>query len=275
MKYMTFNSSCSYAGLANMLEKNGIDVEDYEIALEMKLPYMLDNTEEGYAAGPMLQQKRWFDIYLNSIGYEIVEDWIDKKDVFDFLKSKKEAMLGIRMENGRHHYHAVVFIGMEYEKAIFINNKHAGGVDPDKFSFTKEELEKLLRDKVVIGSLKPCEAVKIDIKPLLEKTISNLGDYQKEFVDFCSVLHSNKEILDREYGLFRPLLLDGPSMMELIKQDEILSDMKILQKIFVQVAFKEKRENVMLSDYLDMSIVHKIVENWKTLVREELLNEMV
>lgn len=30
MKYMTFNSSCSYAGLANMLEKIGIDVEDYD-----------------------------------------------------------------------------------------------------------------------------------------------------------------------------------------------------------------------------------------------------
>lgn len=272
---MTFNSSCSYAGLANMLENNGIDVEDYEIALEMKLPYMLDKTEEGYAAGPMLQQKRWFDIYLNPHGHEIVEDWIDKKDVFDFLKSKKEAMLGIRMENGRHHYHAVMFIGMEDEKAIFINNKHAGGVDPDKFSFTKEKLENLLRDKVVIGSLKPCEAVKIDIKPLLEKSISNLGDYQKEFVEFCSVPHSNKEILDKEYGLFRSLLLDGPSMMELIKQDEILADMKMLQKAFVHVAFKEKRDNVMLADYLDMSMVYKIGESWEKLVREELINEMV
>lgn len=271
MKYMTFNSSCSYAGLANMLENNGIDVEDYEIALEMKLPYMLDKTEEGYAAGPMLQQKRWFDIYLNPHGYEIVEDWIDKKDVFDFLKSKKEAMLGIRMENGRHHYHAVVFIGMEYEKAIFINNKHEGGVDPDIVSFTNEELENLLRDKVVIGSLRPCDITKIDKKPLLEQSISNLTDYQKDFFEFCSVPHSNKEIIEKEYGLFRPLLLDGPSMMELIKKDEMLADMKMLQKAFVQVAFKEKRENVILSDYLDMSMVYKIGESWKKLVREELI----
>ena len=41
MKYMTFNSSCTYAGLANMLMERGIDVEDYEIALEMKLPFLL------------------------------------------------------------------------------------------------------------------------------------------------------------------------------------------------------------------------------------------
>ena len=48
MKYMTFNSSCAYAGLANMLEKKGIDVEDYEIALEMKLPFMVGRNEDGY-----------------------------------------------------------------------------------------------------------------------------------------------------------------------------------------------------------------------------------
>lgn len=41
MKYMTFNSSCTYAGLANMLMDKDIDVEDYEIALEMKLPFLL------------------------------------------------------------------------------------------------------------------------------------------------------------------------------------------------------------------------------------------
>jgi len=60
-------------------------------------------------------------------------------------------------------------------------------------------------------------------------------------------------------------------MMELIKKDEMLADMKMLQKAFVQVAFKEKRENVMLLDYLDMSMVYKIGESWKKLVREELI----
>ncbi len=65
MKYMTFNSSCPYAGMANMLEKYGIDVEDYEIALEMKLPLFVDKNEDGYVTGPMIQEKKWLDIFLN------------------------------------------------------------------------------------------------------------------------------------------------------------------------------------------------------------------
>ena len=54
MKYMTFNSSCSYAGVANMLEQYGVDVEDRIIALGMKLPYLFAQEGGVYMAGPML-----------------------------------------------------------------------------------------------------------------------------------------------------------------------------------------------------------------------------
>ena len=40
MKYMTFNASCAYAGLANIPERFGIETEDREIALAMGLPYL-------------------------------------------------------------------------------------------------------------------------------------------------------------------------------------------------------------------------------------------
>ena len=40
IKYMTFNSSCSYAGLANMLLRYGVDTQDREIALAAKLPFL-------------------------------------------------------------------------------------------------------------------------------------------------------------------------------------------------------------------------------------------
>ena len=42
-KYMTFNSSCSYAGLANMLLRYGVDTQDREIARDMKLPFLFAN----------------------------------------------------------------------------------------------------------------------------------------------------------------------------------------------------------------------------------------
>lgn len=54
MKYMTFNSSCAYAGLANLPELYDMDVSDGEIALEMGLPYLFAKVQGQYLAGPML-----------------------------------------------------------------------------------------------------------------------------------------------------------------------------------------------------------------------------
>ena len=63
MKYMSFNSSCSYCCLANLLEGYGVDREDRELALDMDLPWLFSYDPEGrtFLAGAMLQGKAWFD----------------------------------------------------------------------------------------------------------------------------------------------------------------------------------------------------------------------
>ncbi|MCD8143515.1 MAG: hypothetical protein LUD83_09635 [Clostridiales bacterium] len=43
MKYMTFPSSCTFAGVANLLAFAGVDTSDREIALGMGLPYLFAN----------------------------------------------------------------------------------------------------------------------------------------------------------------------------------------------------------------------------------------
>ena len=270
MKYMSFNSSCTYAALANMLEKRGIDVEDHEIALEMKLPFFIEKNEDDFSSGPLLQSKKWFDLYLNPLGLEIVEEWVEKTEMFDFLKTKEEAMLGIAMRNGRNLYHAVVFTKMEQDKAVFINNKHEGSPEPDVFEFTREELTACLRDRTRVGSLKECDGKIWDVRSLLEQSIENLQDLQREFTDFCSASRTNAEILEKEEGLFRPILLDGPSMMKLLGQNELYEDMRTLQKVFVDIAFKEKADNILLAERFDMDLLHSICERWRILISQEL-----
>ena len=48
MKYMTFNSSCAFAGVANMLAVWGVDQEDREIALGMGLPSLFAKERNAY-----------------------------------------------------------------------------------------------------------------------------------------------------------------------------------------------------------------------------------
>jgi len=78
MKYMHFNSSCPYAGVANLLELQGMDKEDYKIALEMNLPYFLrrDVITGYYQSGSSLQSAEWFDLYLNHLTPEYRTRWL-------------------------------------------------------------------------------------------------------------------------------------------------------------------------------------------------------
>ncbi len=270
MKYMTFNSSCPYAGMANMLEKYGIDVEDYEIALEMKLPLFVDKNEDGYVTGPMIQEKKWFDIFLNRYGFELLEESVDKAKVFDYLCSKETAMLGVKFDNGRNQYHALVYVGFEDGKLVFINNKHEGSDEPERVTFDKNELEECIRDVTVVATLEPCEKRDVDITPFLKDSIEKLNSLQKDFVDFCNKPHTNKELLENERGLFRPILLDGPTMMKLYGQEELYEDMCVLQRAFIDVAFKNKSDNTLLNSCFDMKLMDTVFDRWKQLINEAL-----
>ena len=121
MKYMTFNSSCSYAGVANMLEQYGVDTDDRSIALGMKLPYLFSREDGIYMAGPMLQSAGWFNLYLNPIGFEMIEKEVPAEQVPEYLMQRKTAMLGLQVDEGGKH--AVVYIGHQDGKLVFLNNK--------------------------------------------------------------------------------------------------------------------------------------------------------
>ena len=134
MKYMHFNSSCPYAGLANMLERMGHDTEDFQIAIDMNLPLLLHYDEKTgyYQAGASLQSARWFDLYLNPRGYRYVEAACDKGDVLSLLKPG--TMLGIQVSAQSRH--AVVFLGETNSVYSFLNNKWENAPEPDRLDLS-------------------------------------------------------------------------------------------------------------------------------------------
>lgn len=152
MKYMHFNSSCSYASIANLLYLKGIDTEDYLIAKAINLPYILLKDGGAYLVGPMLQSKKIFDIYLNSIGYEFVEEKHIKDDVLKILKESDENyMLGVNISKGNKH--AIIFIDYKDNVFSFINNKYEESDEPDRFTFAAEELKERLDEETHLAHI--------------------------------------------------------------------------------------------------------------------------
>ena len=137
---MSFNSSCSYCCLANLLESYGIDKEDRDIALESGLPYLFsyDESEHSYLAGAMLQGNFWFNRYLNSIGFTFSEELLPKETVTAFLDTHIPCMIGLKSQFGRH---AMIYTGQQDGQYHFLNPHRADDGQDDTLLFSAEALD--------------------------------------------------------------------------------------------------------------------------------------
>lgn len=268
MKYMTFNSSCAFAGIANMLEKKGISVEDYEVALGMELPYLMVREEDAFLAGTMLQEKKWFDIFLKKQGFALLEETVKREAVPEYLAKTDTAMLGLRIDESKKH--AVVFESVEREIYSFLNNKHAESDEPDTVHLTEKELLERLDEEVRVATLISCEKETVDVMPLVHESALKLDELQYAILDFCEEEHSREEVLENLDRLFRPVLLEGVSMMELLQEEEVASQLREVREEFMQVVFREKRQQLRLDECMGLVDLSQAIMGWKAIMRDRL-----
>lgn len=266
MKYMTFNSSCSYAGLANLLEFYGFDTTDRTIALEMGLPYLLDYEDGTYLAGPMLQGKRWFDLYLLPHGFNLVEIQLPRKDTAKYLCAQNHAMLGMHVS--RRDKHAVVYCGAQAGRLEFLNAKWENEPAPERFLLTEEELLDRLDDLVTIATLEPCIPRAVDLRPHKNVSLCLLVKLKQELHAFCSEPRTTAQLHDALNRLFRPVLLDGISMMNLLDETALVEKMQFLQRNLMQ-ALRSGQE-VLLSEVLPSKQQDNVIDLWCELIHNSM-----
>lgn len=266
MKYMTFNSSCSYAGLANLLTSYGIDTEDRIIALQMGLPYLFAYEDGQYYSGPMLQGAKWFNLYLHPLGLTFTESQLNREEVPLFLQTHTPAMLGLRVTPDRKH--AVIFTAGREEEYHFLNNKHQTSPEPETLDLTGSALLSRLDETVTVGLLEKVEPSPTFIRPHLESSLNVLSTLQAELITFCSQEQSPAAQRQAMDALFRPILLDGVTMLELLEEDRLASNLRTLRTQFTK-ALKSSRP-LILSSCLDMSLLTTSMTNYARLIAAEM-----
>lgn len=265
MKYMTFRASCSYAGLANLLSFQGIDTGDREIALEMRLPYLFAYEDGTYLSGPMLQGAEWFRLYLDPIGFALLERRLDREDAAAYLRDVSPAMLGLRVSPESKH--AVIYTGRRDGRYQFLNNKRQDSPEPDMLNLTEEELLCRLDEEVVIGTLERTAPASVNYRPYLEKSVLVLRELKREINAFCAQEQSPDSLREAMNALFRPVLLDGVTMLELLEETEIAGPLKEVRAQFLGVVKKDcpavlKKEldfvrlNAAIAQYEELIIKH-------------------
>lgn len=263
MKYMTFNSSCAFAGVANMLLQLGIDVEDRQIALGMHLPYLFDRQDGRYAAGPMLQTADWFNLYLHPLGYTMTETAVRKADIPDHLAHSPTAMLGLKVSPTARH--AVVFQRMEAGRFHFINNKRRNSDEPETLCLSREELTARLDDTVMVAAIREAPVSVPDFSDLLRRSCQVLAQYKTDIRAFCSTQKTKDELAAAMDTLFRATLLDGITMLELISQDALAEQFRLIQRPFLQ-AIREGKP-VVLREYLNLPAWLDALDQYTALIQ--------
>ena len=270
MKYQTFNSSCCYAGLANMLDDYSIDVEDRDIATEANLPYMLRFVQKNncYLAGPMLQGSQWFDLYLRPHGLHFAERTMSREAAVNFLASADgRVMLGIELsDSGRQ---AAVFDGVRGNRFHFINNKWKDSEGSERYMYTAQELYDRLADENVLGWLEKAAKSEPDFPEELCVTLATVQKYRESLHEFCSVPRDRITVQWAMEPLFRPLLIDLLSMMELVGEARIVLMIKVLQRSLA-AAMQAQEEKIVLFDYISEQQLDETIGRYIEIVQMKL-----
>ena len=258
MKYMTFNSSCSYAGLANLLAFYGVDTEDRDIAIKMHLPYLFDHEDGCYLSGPMLQSEKWFNLYLKTIGFIMVENEVKREQICTYLHDLQYAMLGIRVNEGNKH--AVIYTGIKDGKYCMLNNKWEQSDEPDTLLLSEQELIDRVDESVMVAVLHKTACETIPFNPLLNHSISVLRMLKEDMISFCSQERSAQEIRLSMNTLFRAILLDGITMLDLIGESNISKKLKIVQGQFMSAVKANKA--LLLDQCLDVTLLNSAITEY-------------
>ena len=260
---MHANSSCSYCAISYMVQAFDIDVADVDIAKEINLHLMFEKKNDHYNSGFMLQTKKWFDLFLNPRSLELVELMLDKKSAVAFLKENQNVMIGLKTSQSKH---AVVLIKYKNNRFKFFNPTHEGSGEEDYIALSEDQLTDLLDDRLSVARIISREKKSINLKDSLMKSISALESYNQDLKSFIE-RSTNRETYHFNLDLFRPLLLDGLTMMEVVNESNLASLMKQSQKQLL--SFIRGTEDA-LNQKSFLIAVNEIIAYWENMVKNAL-----
>ena len=260
MKYMHFKASCSYAALANLMERLGVDTEDSRIAVEMGLPRLFAKDGDAFVAGPMLQSAEWFDLWLRPRGFRMSERAVRREALPTVLQSGGPCMLGVETPYGKH---AIVFL--RYDGSYrFLNPTHEDSGEDTQLNLSETDLLRCTDDPVMLAEVFPQAPESVDPVPYLRRSVRVLHENVEAIERFSALPHDPDEYPAALNTLFRPLLLDGISMLTLIRETALAARLESLQRALM--TFLRGPRTGVLADTLPLSELRAAAEAYLRLI---------
>lgn len=268
MKPITFTGGGMLAGLANMLELLGYDVEDREIAIGMQAPYLIVHDHEGYKAGSSLYCPQWMNLYLHPRGFHLEEVCVAKEEAAAYLRAHAPAMLNMKIN--KYVTHPVVFSEYGQGRYCFVNIKSRTSAEPDIISVTAASLKSRLEENLIVYTLTRCESQPTDFLPLLTASLDNLEEYLTDLLAARQRMMTKAEFTALHEPLFRPLMRDLQPMMALIGDDILAEELRLLNHDYRHVFTLQSPEYTALYEHLPKGSMIQCI----TWLRENILDRL-
>ena len=210
---------------------------------------------------------------MNSLGLHLSEEWYAPETAInEFDKNKRRYMVGIILGENRNSKHAVIFDGKRNEKYRFLNPKRKDSLEPNYYEFTREELICKLPQDIVMGYLiKTKKVIPIDVSEQLLISLQNIDKYRNLLTEYCSKEQDINSLNRAKESLFAPLLLDVLSMMELIGETNLVNELKILRKKYLDAM--KKNCSLLLSDYISLEYLDNVIFKYKDIIMNYISNK--
>ena len=194
----------------------------------------------------------------------MVEELVDSEQLCNYLRAHKPAMLGVQTPYGKH---AVVFA--EYDAIYhFMNPTHESSGERTELLLSEEELLASVDQETMVGTVIPAEAEPQSLTPYLNDSISVI---RKNFADieaFAAEKHDPNTYFPIMNSLFRSLLLDGITMLELAGETALAQEFTTLQHQFMDFMRGSRREA--LQETLSLDKLHDLTERYAHLIERQI-----
>ena len=283
MKYMTFNNSCFFTALANLLEEFNINVEDRDIVKDSLIPYIFryDSNDNKYIAGYQIQETRYINHYLKRYNLVFQERKYSKgciaetkKNLVDEIKYENNIVVSLKVLEDSNSWHATIYKGYIDNKFIFLNMKRKASNEPIYYKLTYKELLDKLADIVQYGYITEIkQESNVNLKSELLRSLIVLESYQKELIQFCSKKTTYKQRITSKDKLFRALFLSYIDVAEILGNKKLLERLAWMQTQMIKTYSLDF--DLLLCNYIKIDLVNNIFYLIKNQIKERIDDDVL
>jgi len=124
---------------------------------------------------------------------------------------------------------------------------------------------------VVVGYLEPCEAKCINYTSYYDEAVRTWESLRERLHRFMDEVQSVDVLRESMNQLFRPLLLDGLTMMQLLEEEQLVLMLRDIQNRYLEQL--RKNQPLRLADYMDCAMIDKAIDHIVTLINRKSVTE--